>query len=304
MSKQARRRRKLSQPDRRGPNRRKALLAACLAFGLVAAALVSARWVSTSPAPAALAPAPLAPLPTPTTTLSKEYIYAGGKLIATEEPPAATPGSGGYSLSLNGASAHAQVSHSASLNITGALTVEAWVKYNSNGTYQEIVAKECYATAGCGGYALQLTNTGKLRFILYQGGTSYVAVVGATTVSTGVWHHVAGVFDGTNQRRVYLDGVEDGSASSAGSAPASGTAPLQIGRLNSSTLYYFNGQIDEVRVSNSALYNATFTPQASLTGGASTKGLWKFNDQTANDTSGNGNNGTLQGGAGYLADAP
>lgn len=125
---------------------------------------------------------------------------------------------------------------STSLNITGALTLEAWIKYNTNGTYQEIIARESYGQTG-GGYALQITNTGKLRFILYQGGTAYVAVVGATTLSAGVWHHVAGVFDGASQRRVYLDGVEDGSASSAGSAPTSGTANLQIGRLSSNSLY-------------------------------------------------------------------
>ena len=182
--------------------------------------------------------------------------------------------------------------------------MEAWVKYSSNANYQEIVAKECYGTAGCGGYALQITNTGKLRFLTYQGGTTYVAVVGATTLTTGVWHHVAGVFDGTSTLRVYLDGVQDGTASSAGSAPTSGTGNLLIGRLSSSAQYYFSGLIDEVRVSNSALYSATFTPQASLTTGASTKGLWKFDAQTAADTSGSGNNGTLQGGAAYSTDAP
>jgi hypothetical protein len=296
--------RKLDKPRRKSLNWRKALMPACLAFGLVAAALVTARWISMNPAPATLPPAPLAPPPSPTPALSKEYIYAGGRLLATEEPTPTSPASGSYSLSLNGTSAYAQVNSSTSLNITGALTVEAWIKYNSNGTYQEVIAKECYGTAGCGGYALQITNTGKLRFILYQGGTAYVAVVGATTVSTGVWHHVAGVFDGTSARRVYLDGVQDGSAASAGSTPASGTAPLQIGRLSSSALYYFNGLVDEVRVSDSPLYSANFTPQASLAAGANTKGLWKFDGQAATDSSGNGNNGTLQGGAVYSTDVP
>lgn len=305
MSKKARRRQKPSQPERHGRNRRKTLIAACLALSLVAAALVMARWLSTGPAPAALSPAPLAPQPTPPPALSKEYIYAGGRLLATEEPKSTPPpGSGGYSLSSDGTTAYAQIPSSTSLNITGALTVEAWVKYNANGAYQEVVAKECYGTTGCGGYALQISSTGKLRFITYQGGTSYVAVVGATIVSTGVWHHVAGVFDGTSTRRVYLDGVQDGTATSTGSAPASGTADLKIARLSSSAQYYFNGLIDEVRVSNGALYSATFTPQTSLTAGASTEGLWKFDGQTASDSSGNGNNGTLQGGAAYSTDIP
>jgi hypothetical protein len=303
MSKRVRRRRKFDQPERKSQSVRKVVTATCLGVSLVAVSLVIARWGGSRPAPAHFSSAPLVPQPSPTPALSKEYIYAGNKLLATEEPEILASGGGGYSLSLSGASAYAQVNSSASLNLTGALTVEAWIKYNPNGTYQEIVARESYGQAG-GGYALQITNVGKLRFLLYQGGTAYVAVVGTTTLGTGAWHHVAGVFDGTSQRRVYLDGVEDGSASSTGSAPASGTADLKIGRLSSNTLYYFNGLIDEVRVSNSALYSGTFTPPTSLTGGASTKGLWKFNDQTANDTSGNGNNGTLQGGATFSTDTP
>jgi RHS repeat-associated protein len=62
--------------------------------------------------------------------------------------------------------------------------------------------------------------------------------------------------------------------------------------------------IDEVRVSNAAVYSSNFTPQTHLTAGANTKGLWKFDGQSSNDASSNGNNGTLQGGAGYSDDVP
>jgi hypothetical protein len=212
------------------------------------------------------------------------------------------PTGGEHALSLNGTDAYVSVANSTSLNITGALTVEAWVKYTSNSNYQNIVAKECYGTTGCGGYALQITNTGKPRMIVYRGGSSFTAVSGATTITQGVWHHVAGVFDGS-EIRVYLDGVEDGSGTSQ--APVSGTASLSIGRRSSTSQYYFNGLIDEVRVSAAALYDSDFTPDESprvVCG--TTKGLWKFDGQVYADNSGNGNTGTAQGAAAFSTDVP
>ena len=110
---------------------------------------------------------------------------------------------------------------------------------------------------------------------------------------------MAGVFDG-NQIRVYLNGVLDGSLSTT-NGPASGTSVLNIGK-STYTTYYFGGLIDEVRISAAALYSSNFTP--GLGPGSNVRGLWKFDGQTANDSSGNGNHGTLQGGATYSTSVP
>ena len=191
--------------------------------------------------------------------------------------------------------------NSTSLSISGPITIEAWIKVNAiNGNYQDIVCKESYGQAGTGGgYELAITNTGKVRLDLYQSHNQYTTAIGSTTVSTGVWHHVAGVFDGS-QIRVYLNGVLDGSLST-GNGPASGTSALNIGK-STYTTYYFGGLIDEVRISAAALYRANFTP--GLGPGSNTRALWKFNGQTTNDFSGNGNNGTLQSGATYSTSVP
>ena len=208
-----------------------------------------------------------------------------------------------HSLSLNGTDAYVSVPHSTGLNITGAITLEAWVKYNSNGLYQNVVAKECYPQTGCGGYALQISNTGKLRFVIYLSANNYLTVTGATTVTPGAWHHVAAVFDGS-QRRVYLDGVQDGTASGS-LGPTTGTANLSIGRRSSVSQYYFNGLVDVVRVSAAALYTTSgFTPERSLGATCGTRGLWKFDGQVYTDISGNGNNGTAQGATAFSSDVP
>ena len=58
---------------------------------------------------------------------------------------------------------------------------------------------------------------------------------------------------------------------------ASGTSSLKIGRT--STGSYFNGLVDEVRVSNTAVYTGNFTPQMHLTAGVIAGGLHRREHQ-------------------------
>ena len=217
---------------------------------------------------------------------------------------------GYHSLSLNGTTASVDVPNSATINITGPITVEAWIKFNAiDGNYHDIVSRINRNEAGSGGgYSINVTNVGKLRFDLFQTHNTYTTVFGATVMSTGVWHHVAGVFNGS-QMRVYVDGVLDGSVNTT-NAPGSGMSLLRIGKAAHPALtaplflpsYAFAGLIDEVRVSAAALYSSNFTP--GLGPGSNVRGLWKFDGQTANDFSGNGNHGTLLNGATYSTNVP
>ncbi len=233
------------------------------------------------------------------TSPEKEYGYRRGELLVVGSSTG-----GSHSLSGNGTSAYLQAPSSSSLNIAGTITAEAWIKINAIGAYRAVISREAFQQTGTGGgYRLTVTDTGKVQLVLFQSHNTYVSLTGSTTITPNVWHHVAGVFDGS-QMRVYLDGVLNGTLSTT-SGPASGTGNLHIGRFSpSANPYYFNGLIDDARVSNVALYTNSFTPASDLTASASTKGLWKLNGQTANDFSGNGNHGTLQGGAGFSVDAP
>jgi hypothetical protein len=182
-----------------------------------------------------------------------------------------------HSLSLNGTSGYVSVPNSASINISGPITIEAWIKLNaSTGDYRDIVCREAWGQAGTGGgYEFAITNSGKVRLDLYQSHNQYTTAIGVTTVTANAWHHVAGVFDGS-QIRVYLDGVLDGSVSTT-NGPASGTSVLNIGK-STYTTYYFAGLIDEVRLSAAALYSGNFSP--GLGPGSNTRGLWRFDGQT------------------------
>ncbi len=231
-------------------------------------------------------------------------LFSARPAPSSVRPAAFAPQSSTNSLSVNGTN-YAQVPNSASLNITGAVTVEAWFKTNVNTATQSIVARFGDPPNNDGGYLIYLTNTGKLLFATLRNGGDSDGIIGSTTVSTGVWHHVAGVFDGT-QLRVYLDGTLDGSKSST-FAPVTGTQFLRIGAAGtaaSGVYTFFNGLVDEVRVSTGALYTADFSPSAQLSATSGTQGLWKFDGQTVNDSSGNGNHGALYNSAAYSTIVP
>ncbi|HET6978752.1 MAG TPA: LamG-like jellyroll fold domain-containing protein [Pyrinomonadaceae bacterium] len=205
-----------------------------------------------------------------------------------------------YSLSLNGTNSYVTVPNSTTLNISGPITVEAWIKTTSTAS-QSIVERYNWLNTDDGGYALRLEQ-GRLLFGTVRNSTTYDSVMGGTPVSLNVWHHVAGIFDGS-QLRVYLDGREDGVKAST-VAPASGTQSLKIGAGGNDAGTNFNGLIDEVRISSGVQYRGSFTAMSLHDAGdvitdpnGGQKALWAFDTATANDDTGNGNNGTLVGSA-------
>src|SRR2546421_13064596 len=78
----------------------------------------------------------------------------------------------------------------------------------NTGNYQSILEKAPWGNNE-GGYDLCISDQGKARMDIYYG-TSYVGVIGNTVLSSNTWHHVAGVYNGS-QIQVYVDGTLDGS---------------------------------------------------------------------------------------------
>ncbi len=210
-----------------------------------------------------------------------------------------------YSLQLkSGKSAYVNVPTSPTIDLTTPFTVEAWVKPSSvtSAQGQAIVERYNWLTTDDGGFALRLTAAGTVLFGIVRQANVYNLVTGATVLSAG-WHHVAGVYDGS-QLRVFLDGRLDGTLATT-LQPASGTTSLKIGVRGNDYGIPFAGVIDEVRLTAGALYTGKFIPDrhpAAIAG--STRGLWHFDDTSTQDTSGNGNNGTAVNGAGFSFDVP
>lgn len=174
-------------------------------------------------------------------------------LFTTSAFLTAQPGAG-YTLDYTGTS-YAQAPHSASLNPTTAMSVEAWIYPTSFGLNQwlnTIVSTDAWTGPnGEEGYVLRCGDNGKLSFNIASS-TSWKEAVSPALMATNQWHHVAGTFNGS-VLKVYLNGVEVATTNFTGTIKAS-TQPLRIGRMAEPTQNReFNGQIDEVRIWNKAL---------------------------------------------------
>jgi chitodextrinase len=204
------------------------------------------------------------------------------------------------SLSLDGNQSYARAANSSSLNITGPLTVEAWVK-TSSGSSADLVERMCSGTCSEGGYVLRLSS-GRPQFYIYQNSSHYSYVSSSSSIADGTWHHVAGIYDGS-QLWLRVDGVQKDSTTAA-YALRSGTSGLEIGIAADLSTRAFNGLIDEVRVTADAVYTGPFTPQHHLTALPNTIGLWKFDGFSTLDSSTSHNNLTLYGNATFSAVTP
>ena len=139
------------------------------------------------------------------------------------------------------------VPHSASLNASTGVTVEAWVKRTTTGVWQNILGKPGNGANAAQNYALWLNTTNQVVFIFGNGSAS--GSVYGPSIDTN-WHHVTATYDNTTAR-IYIDGVQQASSSSSVRLTTN-TLPLLIGR-STDNVRIFGGVLDEVVVYTKAL---------------------------------------------------
>src|SRR6185369_7209285 len=157
-----------------------------------------------------------------------------------------TAGKFGNALVFNGTNAVVTVPDAPSLQLTAAVTLEAWVFPTTAPTgWRAVIDKNVD-----GYYLMASTDNGNRPG---AGGTwtnGNKNVFGTSVLPVNTWTHLASTFDGTTVR-LFVNGVQ--VASLAQTVPlATTTATLQIGG-DAYTGENFAGLIDEVRVYNRAL---------------------------------------------------
>ena len=144
-------------------------------------------------------------------------------------------------LNLDGNS-WAEVHDNASLDLTTAVTLEAWVYWTGSNSSKGILGRWF---SGVASYMFYASTSTQLLFFI---NTSNSPV----NISGTGWKHIVGTYDSTN-RRVYVDGQEIGSGTGYTAAIAVGDKPIEIGRYAGNTAYEYDGDIAQPRIYNRAL---------------------------------------------------
>jgi hypothetical protein len=144
------------------------------------------------------------------------------------------------------------------LNITGPLTISAWIRLSTGGLDQKIASNQDNTT---GGYKMAVFSDNTVEFEIRDSNNAATlnrGVAGGTALVPGVWYHVAGVYSEGNYIRTYVNGALDRELITS-EILGSSTGTLQFGRepypddAGNYTLGYFTGLIDELRVYKAAL---------------------------------------------------
>lgn len=145
----------------------------------------------------------------------------------------------------------------------GNFTIDLWVRHSSlpsSGSHQMYISQHVNTSTH---WNFRISNIGGSYYLKYEFVNSGSAVISfissAITITTGVWHHVALVRNGSIWN-IYYDGVDVGGCTDADSLVNLASA-LYVGSWGASGGYYLYGWVDEVRISKGiARWTEGFTP--------------------------------------------
>lgn len=161
-------------------------------------------------------------------------------------------------------------------HVFNAFTVEASFKIDTLGRFQTIVNKDDDANAAPGGlspFSLKLLNDNRLEVYAFDGTSDaspvdFRGVVSDAPLVANRWYNAAVTNDGSVMR-LYIDDTSDGigdyvlqtavNSDIAGGALVQSTSPWTVGRgWFNGPADFFDGQVDEVRISDTALAPGAF----------------------------------------------
>lgn len=122
-------------------------------------------------------------------------------------------------------------------------TIEAWINKDDT-DYNYVLAK--YGTSDSNrSFIFGVANDDKV--ILFERSSSSNTLKSTSTVSTNKWIHIA-VVRSSSDAKFYINGELDNTVSSTFTPNNGGTQRITIGKHESTTPSFFNGQIGQVRV--------------------------------------------------------
>ncbi|MEN6427822.1 MAG: LamG-like jellyroll fold domain-containing protein [Phycisphaerales bacterium] len=155
-------------------------------------------------------------------------------------------------MQFDGAATYVDCGSGASLNLTDAVTITAWIKMDFTAGDRKIAGNQDGTT---GGYKMGLYTDNKVEFEIRTSANASTLtrnVTGGAALEQGVWYHVAGVYSKGQYMRTYVYGNLDRELQTT-AVLGSSTGTFKLGREPSSSNYFWLGAMDDVEVYNRVL---------------------------------------------------
>ena len=192
--------------------------------------------------------------------------------------------------------------------INGALTVSIWVNTTAGLIYEYAFNRDRFGGTNRDWFLIKdnfYGSGGRMYFGVYNTSNVLLQIrlTGSTdpqgdpliTMNDGKWHHIVGIYDGTETVELYTDGVLQGTNTSAGHGAINTTTRTAIGGYNnsdpiSSGAGSWNGDLSNAQIWDTNLSSAEVVTLYNngvplLTGtqpeAANLKGWWKMNVDTS-----------------------
>ena len=171
----------------------------------------------------------------------------------------------GAALAFDGVDDFAFRPHAEALNLSGGMTLEAWVRPSAGGAPGVVLAKALSSAIVC--YSLELDASGRALYRVWDaGGTAFVDLASQSALPVDEWTHLAGTYNAA-QASLLRNGVVDASMPATGAVRVSALAAVHVGSILGTQP--FGGIVDEVRIWTTARSAAAIAAahQSLLTGG-------------------------------------
>src|SRR3989475_2166929 len=176
----------------------------------------------------------------------------------TNAPTLGVAGQIGNATKFDGVNAYINMPDSASLDITGPITLEGWIRADTNqGSMDSPVTVIDKLNAATGGYSLFISSgvstNNQLQMTTQNGATPDSMASPSYTFTESTFQHVVGVWSpsdgnaGTMENFIYINGTQVASGSAANGTIANVSNAFNLG--GQTTNRSWNGALDEVRVS-------------------------------------------------------
>ncbi len=148
----------------------------------------------------------------------------------------------------NGTNDYVDCGTGESLDITGPLTVEAWINKKTDSYYSPVVGKYANSLA----WVLRANGNNKdIGTRIYQTDTVFDELYTGEALNLDTWYHLALIFTPNDSIDIYVNGIK--KATKLTNLSSIQSIPTISVRIGGDYANYFSGAIDEVKIYKQAL---------------------------------------------------